>query len=206
MVIADGRFQGVRLGTVKAIIEWAEPVETIGIDIPIGHVVGGLRLADVEARQFVGPRGSSVFPAPPAQALTAGSYVEANGLLAAMGSPRMSKQAWNLVPKMVEAARVAAIDGRVHEVHPEASFCELAGQCLPWSKKSWNGLHHRRRLLAEAGIELPDLMPDARGAVADDVVDAAVAAWSARRIAAGSARTFPDPPQEVDGRKVAIWC
>lgn len=86
------------------------------------------------------------------------------------------------------------------------SFCELAGECLAWSKKSWNGLLLRRRLLADAGIHLPDLIADARGAVADDVVDAAAAAWSARRIAVGSERTFPDPPQEVDGRKVAIWC
>ena len=206
VVIDDGGFRGARLGSVKAIIDWAEPVETIGIDIPIGHVAGGLRRADVEARRFIGPRGSSVFPAPPEEVFAANSFEEANGLLAAMGAPRMSKQAWNLVPKMDEAARVAAFDRRVHEVHPEVSFCELAGQCLAWSKKSWNGLLLRRRLLAEAGIELPDLITEAPGAVADDVVDAAVAAWSARRIAAGLARPFPDPPQETDGRTVAIWC
>lgn len=206
VVIDDGGFCGARLGSVQAIIEWAEPVDAIGIDIPIGHVAGGLRRGDVEARQFVGPRGSSVFPAPPAEALAAGSYAAANGLLAAMGAPQMSKQAWSLLPKMVEAAGVAATDRRLHEVHPEVSFCELAGEYLAWSKKSWNGLLLRRRLLADAGIHLPDLIADARGAVADDVVDAAAAAWSARRIAVGSARTFPDPPQEVDGRKVAIWC
>lgn len=206
VVIDDGGFRGARLGSIEAIIEWAEPVEVIGIDIPIGHVAGGLRRADVEVRHFVGPRGSSVFPAPPAEAHAASSYAEANVVLTAMGAPRMSKQAWSLLPKMVEAAGVAATDRRVHEVHPEVSFCELGGQCLAWPKKSWNGLLGRRRLLADAGIQLPDLIADAGGAMADDVVDAAVAAWSARRIAVGSARTFPDPPQEVDGRKVAIWC
>jgi len=118
----------------------------------------------------------------------------------------MSKQAWSLLPKMDEAAGVAAIDRRIHEVHPEVSFCELAGRCLPWPKESWNGLLQRRQLLADAGIQVPDLIADVRAAMADDVVDAAVAAWSARRIAVGSARTFPETPQEMDGYKVAIWC
>lgn len=187
-------------------VEIAGGSHSVGIPEARRLRVGGLRRADVEARHFVGPRGSSVFPAPPAEALAADSYAAANELLVGMGAPRMSKQAWNLVPKMVEAAGVAAADRRVREVHPEVSFCELAGQCLAWSKKSWNGLLLRRRLLAGAGIQLPDLIADAQGAVADDVVDAAVAAWSARRIAVGAARTFPDPPQEVGGGMVAIWC
>jgi predicted RNase H-like nuclease len=38
-----------------------------------------------------------------------------------------------------------------------------------------------------------------------DVLDAAAAAWSADRIARGLARSLPDPPEEIRGRKVAIW-
>jgi hypothetical protein len=57
---------------------------------------------------------------------------------------------------MVEAAELATADDRVFEVHPEVSFCELAGECVAWSKKSWNGRLLRRRLLADAGIVLPD--------------------------------------------------
>jgi hypothetical protein len=37
----------------------------------------------------------------------------------------------------------------------------------------------------DARIALPDVIPEISGAVADDVVDAAVVAWSARRIFAG---------------------
>ncbi len=113
----------------------------------------------------------------------------------------MSRQAWALVPKMVETAAVAAGDQRVVEIH-EVSF-ELAGEPLPWSKKSWNGLHLRRQLLAGAGIVLPDLIADVAGAVADDVVDAAVVAWSARRVAGGTAH-----PADLEGSVaagVAIW-
>lgn len=206
-VVVDRRgFRGARLGSLEAIVRWAEPVASIGVDIPIGHVPDGVREADVQARRFVGPRRASVFPAPPVEALSAASYEEANARLADRGMPRMSRQAWNLVPRMREAEAVAADDPRVHEVHPEVSFRELAGGHLTWSKTSWNGLLLRRRLLADAGIRLPDRIEEVEGAVADDVVDAAVVAWSARRIAEGTARTLPDPPQQGDGRPVAIWC
>jgi hypothetical protein len=55
---------------------------------------------------------------------------------------------------------------------------------------------HRRRLLADtAGIVLPDdLGPAGRAAAVDDVLDAAAAAWTARRVAHGQARPLPDPP------------
>ena len=205
IVIVPGGFVGARHGSLRDLIDWAEPVAAIGVDIPIGHVPAGRRRADIEARLFVGARRSSVFAAPPAEALTADSYADANAALQANGAPMLSRQAWALVPKMMEAAEVAAEDDRVHEVHPEVSFCALAGEHLRWSKKSWNGLQRRRRLLADAGIELPDVMTDVDGVGADDVVDAAAVAWSARRIATGAARTLPDPPEEDGGRRVAIW-
>lgn len=206
IVIDESGFVGARLGSLRELIDWAEPVGAIGVDIPIGHVPGGVRRADVEARRFVGPRRSSVFAAPPTEALASGSYADANAEMVALGAPMLSRQAWALVPKMVEAAEVAAGDDRVHEVHPEVSFCELAGEHLRWSKKSWNGLLLRRRLLAGAGIDVPDVIEEVDGVVADDVVDAAVVAWSARRIATGAARTLPDPPEEGGDRRVAIWC
>ena len=152
IVVDDDGFVGARAGGLRAIIDWAEPVAAIGVDIPIGHVHGGVRRADVEARRFVGPRrAASVFAAPPASALGAASYAEANEVLGAAGVARMSRQAWALVPKMAEAAEVASSDDRVREIHPEVSFTELTGASLAWSKKSWNGLLARRRALAAAG-------------------------------------------------------
>ena len=205
VMLGPAGVEGARLGSLREIIDWAEPVDAIGVDIPIGHASGRPRRADVEARRFVGARASSVFAAPPAAVLGAASYAEANETLTALGVPMLSRQAWALVPKMVEAAAIADTDRRVFEVHPEVSFCELAGECLAWSKKSWNGLLLRRRLLADAGVVLPDIIPEVAGAVSDDVVDAAVVAWSARRIAAGTARSLPDPPEEHGGHQVAIW-
>ena len=57
----------------------------------------------------------------------------------------------------------------------------------------------RLSLLATAGIRLP---ADQRGI---DVLDAAAVAWSARRIALGSAAVLPDPPETgADGVQIAI--
>jgi hypothetical protein len=62
----------------------------------------------------------------------------------------------------------------------------------------------RRGLLASAGIELPDELP-AGQAAPDDVLDAAIAAWSATRKERDEAVTLPADPPRQDGRYVAIW-
>ena len=64
----------------------------------------------------------------------------------------------------------------------------------------------RRSLLTGAGIRLSDDLGDAGAVAPDDVLDAAVAAWSALRIAKGDAKTLPSEP-EIDerGRAVTIW-
>ena len=82
----------------------------------------------------------------------------------------------------------------------------LAGKPLTLAKKTWGGQMHRRRLLEKAGILLPDDLVDANEVPPDDVLDAAVAAWSAHRIACGEAISFPSEPSETDGsRRIAIW-
>lgn len=205
VLLDDAGFVGAIRGGLADLVQWAEPVAAVGVDIPIGGSPDGGRLADRAAYDFVGPRRSSVFPAPPAAAIELDDYAEANRRLAASGSPKMSRQAWALVPKMREAAGLAVTDSRLHEVHPEVSFCAMQQSHLRWPKKSWNGLMERRRLLASQGIELPELIDTVGTCPADDVLDAAAAAWSARRIATGTARTLPSEPPRHDGRTVAIW-
>jgi len=59
----------------------------------------------------------------------------------------------------------------------------------------------RRRLLARHGIVLGDDLGPAGAASVADVLDAAVVAWSADRIAAGRAEALPAGA----GRIGAIW-
>jgi hypothetical protein len=70
-----------------------------------------------------------------------------------------------------------------------------------FGKRSWNGQQERLALLRATGIELPARL-EAGLAPADDVIDAAAAAWSAHRIARGEAQ--PLPAGHVS-RVGAIW-
>lgn len=125
------------------------------------------------------------------------TYAEARVVL-----PSLSAQSFALRKKILEVEE--RLEERIFEVHPEVSFAALAGRHLRHSKRSWNGQMERRRLLAAAGIELPDELAAVRAAP-DDVLDAAVAAWSAARKARGVAVTLPPGPPVQDGRPVAIW-
>jgi Protein of unknown function (DUF429) len=98
--------------------------------------------------------------------------------------------------RIVEIAHLAAADERVFEVHPEVSFRELLGR-TPSPKRTGSGASERRLAPADAGIDLPDLPHPL-----DDVLDAAVAAWSAMRYARGKALPLPHGYQARVG---AIW-
>jgi predicted RNase H-like nuclease len=113
----------------------------------------------------------------------------------------ISSQSFALGVRILELAAWTD-DPLVVEVHPEVSFRELAGADLG-DKKTWNGLMARRQALATSGIEIPERLPEAPGVPADDVLDAAVAAWSAERYASG--RAHPLPSGHARGVPGAIW-
>ena len=181
----------------------------IGVDIPVGLVEVGSREADTAARNFLsGHRKSSVFSAPPHPVISEPSYESAVGAARRVNDGKgISKQAYALIPKIVEIDTVAARDDRIHEVHPEVSFKVIAGRDLELSKKTWSGQNDRRNLLAAAGIVIPDDLGEASEVPADDVLDAAIVAWSAQRIASGQACSFPSEPTQLSslGRPIAIW-
>lgn len=184
-----------------------ERIGGIGIDIPIGLLDARTRSVDVAARAYVGPRRSSVFPAPHPAVLHLEDHASVNAALVTLGWPRISVQAFHLFPRIREARRLD--DDRIFEAFPEASFRALAGEPLAWPKKAWNGQAHRRALLASAEppIELPDDLGAAGSVPVDDVLDAAAAAWSARRYALGTAEPHGDPTEidETSGRRIALW-
>jgi predicted RNase H-like nuclease len=106
-------------------------------------------------------------------------------------APGTSAQAWAIGRAILEVER--SRDERVREVHPEVSFAALAGHTLGFAKRTWNGQWERFGLLRSAGIELPERL-DAGLVAVDDVLDAAVVAWSATRIARGEHETLPPDP------------
>ena len=181
----------------------------IGVDIPIGYPAPPARLreADAQARAMLGPRWNTVFLTLHPDVLLKPDQPSANAKSLILTGKGVGSTAFALRNKMLEVVPIAAEDPRIYEVHPEVSFEALADPRRPLNRKrSWDGHLARCSLLAEAGIVIPDDLGHAGTAGADDILDAAVAAWSASRIAAGNAISLPDPPQfDTNGRQVAIW-
>jgi predicted RNase H-like nuclease len=175
----------------------------VGIDMPLGLLEDGWRVADVLARRALGRRGGTVFAIPPRPVWQRPTYAEANKACRELTGKGLSAQTWGLRGKLLEAdayRRTSA--ARLHEVHPELAFAAMAGAPLAASKHTEAGLVIRRRLLARAAITLP---PKVANAPENDLLDAAAVAWSARRIAAAEAVTLIDPEQRADdGTEIAI--
>ena len=106
---------------------------------------------------------------------------------------------------MLEAIPLAA-DERLFEVHPELAFRSLAGRVMITAKRTWNGAVERQEALESVNLTLPAHLGSAGAAPVDDVLDAAVCAWVAKRIDANEAASVPSEPEHDDsGRPMAIY-
>jgi predicted RNase H-like nuclease len=180
--------------TIVDVLATHSTARVVAVDIPVGIIETYGREADIAARRFIQPRGSSVFPTPPRPVVEAPDYDSARSVSDELGWPRPSRQSYGMRHRIVEADQTARLDGRVIEVHPEVSFRELVGRPLE-KKSTLLGQTQRLNALATAGIHLDH-------PVGDDLLDAAVAAWSAARYAQGQALPLPE---RHTARLGAIW-
>ena len=186
----------------------------IAVDMPIGLTDLGRRACDILARKQLGRhRAASVFAPPRRPMLQFETYDQANAWGKKQGPDGgggLSKQAWNLTPKIrqidnwIDPARQCS----VREAHPELAFQRLNGGNAAPPKRSPEGQHARRQLLAHAGImttsELPTIARSA--AKMDDILDAAVLVSTAAGIAEGSAICLSGAPQyDARGLSMEIW-
>lgn len=126
----------------------------IAIDMPIGLLDDRSRASDKEARALLGPRRSSVFPTPVRCVLQASDYADACALSRRASGKALSKQAFNLVPKIAELDALVRPDDqdRLVEAHPELAFSRLNGEPPADSKHTPAGRRLRAELLCR---ELP---------------------------------------------------
>jgi predicted RNase H-like nuclease len=211
VLLLDGHARTLTASTLRDLVDGAmdcdRHLQVVGIDMPIGLPDAGSRAADVEARRRL-PRGrkSSVFPTPVRAAVEATTWAEANAANRLATGRGFAHQTYNLTPKIAEVDLVARRSAQcVVEVHPEVSFAAMDPACVVPSKKTAAGRAAREEALRGAGVE-PPAYRQGRGYARDDLLDACAVAWSARRVAEGSAECLPDPPERfVDGLPAAIW-
>jgi predicted RNase H-like nuclease len=204
-----GQVSAHHLYLIDDVVTVAPDATVIGIDIPIGLPETGRRQADLAAREFLGRRRNSVFHTPVRAALEAATHAEATAASQRVTGAGISQQSYALRRKIIEVERwLPAAPCPVFEVHPEVSFAVLLGAPAAAPKKTWAGMRQRFRGLTAAGMDLEalDVGAAALAASVDDMLDAAVVAWTASRIAAGTAQPFPDPPEPgPSGRAQAVW-
>jgi predicted RNase H-like nuclease len=198
VLVDDAGFVDARVfpDAARLVAGLPEP-QAICVDMPIGLPARGARRADEHARALV---GSSLFMMFPRDVLLADTHAEAVERAREQVGKGISLQAYRLRAKVLDLE--LHLDPRMAETHPELAFLAMKGERPP-SKHTWNGLNERRVLLARAGIELPHPLVTGDDVPAADLLDAAAAAWSARRLVRGDYLVLP--PDAADGEARIVF-
>ncbi len=158
-------------------LEYGESLEKIEfdsalVDIPVGLPENSTRLCDSAAIKYLSPeRHYSVFNCPVREAVYAETYEQACEINESRTGKRISRQAWNIVPKVREADETAQ-KHKINEAHPEVFFKSIRKESVKHSKNSQEGLEARLEVLKQFG------KADSPGSdlpcTEDDAVDAMV--------------------------------
>lgn len=159
------------------------------IDIPIGLPKDEERACDLKAKSLLGRYHSRVFMTPPRAVVEQTDYEEANARSREIVSKGLSKQAWNILPKVRaidELLRASPqLGSRVNECHPEVALWGITRRVIE-SKKATNKGHAERIEILEEVLHDPRAMFDHSREMFkrtdvkdDDIVDAMICAATA---------------------------
>ena len=198
-------------------------LQVVAVDIPVGLPGAGGRAADKAGRQMLRPkRTSCVFPAPALCILDIDDYGRAKKLSYEATSKRPTQQAYALLRKIREVRHavdpnnffrpgqsIVSAPSWAVEVHPEVSFAKMAGEPIPVSKHKQAGVVRRLDVLKAV---FPNIAEAMTAPVAgrprpgrDDRLDAAAAAWTARRLAKGGVDCLGAGEDDNTGYPMNIW-
>ncbi|MDB4041972.1 DUF429 domain-containing protein [Methylophilaceae bacterium] len=184
-------------------------VSHIGIDIPLQLSHTGKRFAEIEARSLLKNRACTIFTPPTLNALRAKNYMDACEVNFNECGKRISKQSWNLFPKIKEAQEFLDNKSinklRVFEVHPELSFMAMNDMILVQaSKKTDIGREIRIKLIQKFfpkfSFESVRNEYKKNQALDDDILDSVSVLWSTQRIVDNIANFVPKDPKRIDMR------
>ena len=184
-------------------------VSHIGIDIPLQLSHTGKRFAEIEARSLLKNRACTIFTPPTLNALRAKNYMDACEVNFNECGKRISKQSWNLFPKIKEAQEFLENKSinklRIFEVHPELSFMAMNNMSLVQaSKKTDIGREIRIKLIQKFfpkfSFESVRNEYKKNQALDDDILDSVSVLWSTQRIVDNIANFVPKDPKRIDMR------
>lgn len=170
------------------------------IDMPIGLADSADRPCENAARSVLKFRKQSVFNVPVRDAVYAENYLQACDINSIQVGKKLSKQAWNITPKIRELDQFLQKNrswvDRVFESHPELCFQKLAPEIEFESKKTGIGQKQRLSVIEKILPKIGDHITQTAGkfkksALIDDLIDAAILAVSAQM-----------PIKAVDGQKM----
>lgn len=182
------------------------------IDMPIGLPEKGTRACDKEASEYLKSRRNTVFTVPTRDAVYTRDYKRAKVKNKDAGSDSLGSQSWWLIPRIKEVdiflQEYSDAKARVYESHPELCFAKLAGgKALP-KKETKDGLSRRlellKRLEPELAQDISEFVNDRANGAAwyhriqsgriDDVLDAAVLAFTGKRLNLSTTQTTDSYP------------
>jgi predicted RNase H-like nuclease len=181
----------------------------IGVDIPVG-LIDGSRACDKAARKLLGqPRGTSVFAAPCRAALSATTHAAASQINRDKTGRGFSQQAFGIIPKIKQVDDAITPDCQqwAFEVHPEVCFWALnQRRPMKHNKKTRDGAAERIAVLRPIFPEIErDLANRPPRVGADDLLDAAAAAWTALRLHQRQAECVCSAEVDEKGLAVTIY-
>lgn len=159
---APGGWISVTLNRKKFVVEFKERLSLLTfssnmtslIDMPIGLPISGYRQCDLLGRKLLGQKWSSLFLVPSRDAVYAESYEKSCEKNLSKQNVKLSKQSWNICPKIKELDKLLRskpeLKGSLLEAHPEIAFLRLnQNEPLRNSKKTLEGQQERVDLLIQ---------------------------------------------------------
>ena len=179
----------------------------IGIDIPLELAFSGNRPAETEARTLLKKRACTIFSPPTLKALSEKNYIDACDVNFQECGRRISKQSWNLFPKIKEAQKfvennlISKLE--VFEIHPELSFMAMNDMNLiEASKKTEIGKKIRIKLIQKffPSFSFESVRDQYKKYQVhdDDILDSISIVWSTQRIVDNIAQSVPKNPEKIN--------
>lgn len=195
---ARGSWVRITYDSISLCLTISEKLEDLLIEGAVHFVDMPKDLATIDApdrscdgwmRSQLKQRKSSIFTPPIQDVLMEASYAEANAKSRELVGKGISKQAWNLVPRIREFQTIT--DADVYESHPEVCFAVMTGNEAAFSKKTEAGELERIELLRRYSNSSPWKWKMSNVQV-DDIIDACILAVAAYEAGTTGMVTHPD--------------